>query len=347
MLDQIVAESTTDTLDEIAAGLKREAVAPEPPAEEPAPLETAAPETPAAAAVADPALTTTDAPAPVAPVKKLTKAQQLLADATAKAAQAETQRLAAETEAATLRAQLAARTPPIASPAAGAVDTPIPAALQAQLDALGPKPTQEDFEDYGQYEEKRDGWIEARAVVKTRIALAQEQVAAERVAAQADAQRAAQQIDATFLESKQAAEARHADYQAVMQAATHVIAGHVKAAVLDADHAGEVVYALAKDPALTTRLNGLSAAKAAIEIGRLSDRLGADLPASAKPAGAVQTGATSPAPARVQVSTAPEPQGTMLGGSSGQIGSSLEGAETQAEYVKRRRAMKAARTGRS
>lgn len=124
------------------------------------------------------------------------------------------------------------------------------------------KPTPDDFEDYGEYVEALTDWKVADR---------------ERKSADANAKTAE-----TSVETHRAAEwgakigeakAIHADFDAVMDKADTPTLPHVAQAIMDADRGPELLYHLANNPEIVDRLNEMSPYRAAMELGRIEDKL--------------------------------------------------------------------------
>ena len=150
--------------------------------------------------------------------------------------------------------------------------------------AAQPKPTPDDFEDYGEYVEALTDWK----------------------ADQRDAQRA--DTNATKA-AETAALHRNAEWGAKVAAITETlpdyaeVAGkseiqvrdHVVEAIMDADRGPELVYHLAQNPDVAARLNDMSPARAAIELGKIEATLGEAKAPEPEPKPAKKT-TTAPAP---------------------------------------------------
>jgi len=323
--EDVTMESTTDTEEQIAEGL-----APDTDLEG---VEAAASDeaTPAAdATVVDPPVV--DDPSKPAPTEtklaargtadRKARPQRKSVDGAAAAARrkaeaeaatlkTENERLARELEAAKA-AKPAPAPPPVETPAADAapaIDIPdthpeVAKALKAITD-LGPRPKQEDFADYNEFEEKKDEWIETRASLRTRADIVREDVARREAARVAAANRAEAEADAAFLASMTDAKTRHADYDTVMDAARTSgleVQHHIGQAVRRSPIGAEVSYYLATHREEVTRLNGLDPHRAVAEVGKLEARLEAEITAGKKPAAT---------PGRV--TKAPDPQRNLMG----------------------------------
>lgn len=71
----------------------------------------------------------------------------------------------------------------------------------------------------------------------------------------------------------EAARTRTADFNEVMDAAETPVANHVADLLLEHDLGADIAYHFAKNPDILTKLNSMSPAKAAFEIGKLADKL--------------------------------------------------------------------------
>ena len=127
-----------------------------------------------------------------------------------------------------------------------------------------PKPTPDQFDDYGAYVEALTDW---KAESKAREVLdAREKAKADKAAAD---QRAS-----TFAERQEAARKQLADYDDVVGNSDTPIAQHVTEILLDSDLGPQLAYHLATHPELADQLNAMSPTAAARELGRLEARLG-------------------------------------------------------------------------
>lgn len=122
------------------------------------------------------------------------------------------------------------------------------------------EPTPDQFENY-------DLYIKALAIhaAKAAVSSAASQTASQHVRTAEDS------IWASKLAETQG---RISDYQAIVGASDQEVAPHVIEAIKAAELGPELVYHLAKNPDLASRLNGLSPARAAIELGRIEATLG-------------------------------------------------------------------------
>lgn len=148
--------------------------------------------------------------------------------------------------------------------------------------AAQPKPSPDDFEDYGEYVEALTDWK-----------------ADQREAQRADtnatkaAETAAQHRNAEWSAKVAATTATLPDYAEVAGKSEIQVRDHVVDAIMDADRGPELVYHLAQNPDVAARLNDMSPARAAIELGKIEATLGE--PAAPPPPPAKKT-TTAPAP---------------------------------------------------
>ncbi len=382
----LVMESSTDTVEQIREGLGLAPETPAPAAETPADTpadttpETPAGETPAdtpAVDVAPEAVADTpvvDEPARdpatgqfvAAPAKrKPNPAQARIDELTRKQNDERAARTVAETERDALKRRLdeltAGKPAEKPAPTAPATQVEIPpdqtiaATYAAKRTALGAEPKQDDFEDYLEFRRAERGYDRKLATLDAEESIAQ-QGAADRVRiATQEATRAVQQQYATYEEQRIAAAARHADWNDVMQAGNTLefkgkpYADDIQRAIIETADA-EVVYYIAKHPEELTTIQSQKSVHAALaHLGRVSAKAAAEATTTPKPAGATQTGPAThvaTATATKPVSRAPEPQGTVLGGSSTAPATTLETAKDQAEYNRIRNAQERAKRGR-
>jgi len=124
-----------------------------------------------------------------------------------------------------------------------------------------PEPTADQFDTYDQY---------VRAVTKWEIAQTLAEQSSTRAQQTTDMVRAAN-WDARLVEARAAIP----DFAEVVGSSEVVLAKHVEDAMLDSDLGPQLAYHMAQHPELVDRLNGLSPAKAALEMGRLEVSLAA------------------------------------------------------------------------
>jgi hypothetical protein len=126
------------------------------------------------------------------------------------------------------------------------------------------EPTPDQFENY-------DAYIKALATHAAKMAVSS--------AATETASQHVRTAEDSIWESKLAEAQSHIpDYKDIVGASEQEVAPHVVQAIRTAEHGPELVYHLAKHPALATRLNELSPMGAAIELGRIEATLGAPPP---------------------------------------------------------------------
>jgi hypothetical protein len=134
------------------------------------------------------------------------------------------------------------------------------------------KPTPDKFDDYGAYVEALADWK-----ADEKVKAAREEDKAERARERENEQR-----QSTWAERAQVAKTRHADYDAVMSESDVPIADFVMAALRESERGPELAYQLAKDPSIADKLNAMTPARAAIELGRMEAKL-PELAVSAEP----------------------------------------------------------------
>lgn len=131
------------------------------------------------------------------------------------------------------------------------------------------KPTPAQFEDYGDYVEALTDWKADQRDAKR---------------SESDASRSAQRADQLRGQEWQtkvsATSATIADYNEVVGKSELPVAGHVAEALMDADRGPELAYHLAQNPEVMGKLNDMSPARAAIELGKIEATLG-ETPAKA------------------------------------------------------------------
>jgi len=144
------------------------------------------------------------------------------------------------------------------------------------------EPSPDDFDDYGDYVKAITKWTVAqdqRATADTR---------ATEAAKVADEHRGAE-----WNAKIGAAKSVLPDFDAVMETADTPTASHVAAAIMDAERGPELLYHLAGNPEIVERLNEMSPARAAMELGKIEATLGE--PAAPPPPPPKRT-TTAPAP---------------------------------------------------
>lgn len=126
------------------------------------------------------------------------------------------------------------------------------------------KPIPDKFADYGDYVEALTDWKADQRDAK------RSESEASRSAQRAD------QLRGQEWQSKVAAtSATIPDYADVVGKSELPVAGHVAEALMDADRGPELAYHLAQNPETVDRLNDMSPARAAIELGKIEATLGA------------------------------------------------------------------------
>lgn len=139
------------------------------------------------------------------------------------------------------------------------------------------EPQREQFDDPDQYAKALSQWSTKQAL---------EQYKAEETR-KADETRSAgefQKVLNDWDRNKVKAIEKHPDYQEVAENPDLQVAQHVGMAVLNVPNGHDVLYWLGQNPAEATRISALQAPFAAIEIGRLSERLSVPTPTSKAPA---------------------------------------------------------------
>lgn len=155
---------------------------------------------------------------------------------------------------------------------------------QTSAPAANPKPTVEQFDDYGDYVEALTDWKADQAVAKRMAEDSSRKVGEVRV-------QTFQERQATFAESTP-------DYVEVMRNSTAPIASHVIEAVQESDMGPQLLYHFAQNPDVLDRINRMDERQANREMGRLEATLGTSKASAA------------PAPATKKVTQAPAPAGT-------------------------------------
>lgn len=162
--------------------------------------------------------------------------------------------------------------------------------------AATPKPVADDFEDYGDYVEALTDWKA-------------DQRDAERADTNATtaAERAAQHRNAEWSAKIGAAKSIMPDFDAVMEKADTPTAPHVADALMDADRGPELLYHLANNPDVVERLNDMSPARAAIELGKIEAKLEAPEAAPPPPPRKTTTAPAPITPVKTGATTAKDP----------------------------------------
>jgi len=337
--DDLVFESTTDSPEQIAAGLGLPAPEPPPPSADAATAVAAAEtssEAPSPTPAAQGELFVEASPAAPAPaVEAATPARDEKGRFVAKERPAETPAapdMRAELD--TLRTRLQALERPAAPaptpPGTESIDrdTYRDARVTAQYDtarqALGAEPKQDDFDDYEEFRRAERAYDRKLAALDANEVYAHRAAADAEIAGQRAAYAAVRQQFETFAERQQAVKARHADFDAVMQAGMsipfHDKTPHYRLIfeeLLDHPDGPETVYYINGHAEELRLVQAQPTERAAMrELQALIGRARATAATTTAPVGATQAG---PAVARFPTantprSRAPEPQGTAMGG---------------------------------
>lgn len=119
------------------------------------------------------------------------------------------------------------------------------------------KPTSDQFDDYGEFVEALTDWkasdVLRKAAEKTHGSIREDD----------------------WSSKVEAAKSTLTDFDSVVGSSEIPIADHVRDALLEADRGPELAYHMATHPDYAERLNGMSASRAAIELGRLESTLDA------------------------------------------------------------------------
>lgn len=167
---------------------------------------------------------------------------------------------------------------------------------RSTADAPTAKPTEDQFESYGDFVEALTDWkADQREASRTQTEATDATKEAEQHRGAAWAARIGE------------AKSTIADFDAVMDKADTPTAPHVANAIMDADRGPELLYHLAHNPELVDKLNGMSPMRAAIELGRIETTL--DAPAERpKPRETTQSKAPAPiTPVQPGASTSKDP----------------------------------------
>jgi hypothetical protein len=128
------------------------------------------------------------------------------------------------------------------------------------------KPKLDDFPSYDDYQEALTEWkVDQRLQAKQDEARKHQQTTAQH--------RYQQDLRAKFMESSDKARERYDDFDDVVGSPSLRVTEQVAMLVGETDDPGEVSYFLAKNPDEVKRLNGLSPARVAIELGRIETRI--------------------------------------------------------------------------
>lgn len=374
--DDLTMSSTTDSPEEIRAGLGL------PPVEPPAPIDPVA----AAQAVLDAAMAeaaakveaakvaetpvvaepiaaepvVAKAAEPVVQARKPRPKVERIDELTKEKAAERAARIVAETEASALRTRLAELTAAAVKPA-----EPVKPAVVAkdrlteiaEAKAALVEPKEEDFQDFAALRKAERVFDRQLAQLEAEETFERKLAADRRASADLAIRTHADRV-AALETSRAAAKAKYADWDVVVTDDVQ-ISPVMREWLLRPDHhdlAGDVTHALGANRDETARIRALDdAARLAnrfpTEAIQAMDDLAATVkaklaaPASSAHAGATQVGAASPAPAK-PLTRAPEPATTQLGGSASTVTTDLEAVSSQAEYNRLRNRQEAARRGR-
>ena len=129
--------------------------------------------------------------------------------------------------------------------------------------AVSGKPKPDDYDDYNEYVDAVTDWKiqdrETKAILKAQESRQQSEF---------------QQKQESFNVAIAASKAKHADYDDIMESAKSIPCPQsMRAAIMDSQDGGEILYYLAKNPAEASRISQLSVLSQAREIGRIEHRL--------------------------------------------------------------------------
>lgn len=134
------------------------------------------------------------------------------------------------------------------------------------------EPTPADYENYGDYVKDLTKWQSAES---------------EREKAGSTVKDAGEEADTIraeiWSEKLKAAKTTLKDFDEVVGKSEVQIAPHVISILIDADKGGELAYHLAQNPEIADRLNDMSPARAAMELGRIENDLGPKAPPPKNP----------------------------------------------------------------
>lgn len=185
-----------------------------------------------------------------------------------------------------------------------------PAAPAKAAEANQP-PVRENFESDDQY-------IEAMADYKV------DQKLSQREAQQKVVQEQTSKAE-TWQSKMDAARAEIQDFDAIMEGADFPVANHVAELIMEHDHGPKLMHHFAQNPAEVEKLNAMSPAKAAFELGKLATKFDA----------APDTASSKPA-AAAPVSKAPPPAGRQVG--AGRATTPALGDLSMDDYIAARKA---------
>jgi hypothetical protein len=167
-------------------------------------------------------------------------------------------------------------------------------------ETIAPRPTRDKFDDPDAYDEAVIAWSKAEGVREAEAKLAADKAAAEAEAARTS-QEAAQkahtakvaEIEAAWEARKAEAAQKYEDYEAVTTADGLIISDAMAAVIFQVDNGTDIAYHLGQNREESLRIASLpNVALQMMEIGRLSERLGAPKPraARARPIEPIDTG---------------------------------------------------------
>jgi hypothetical protein len=164
---------------------------------------------------------------------------------------------------------------------------------QPQAKPADEAPLRESFDDYESFLEARTAWITKQAIK------AERETERKQSAEQARATEA-QQLQARYQESVEAARASMPDFDEVVESADIPITEHIRSALLDSDVAGKLTYHLAKHPEEVERISRLSPVAQIKAIAMLESSFSqpaktTKAPAPIKPIGASSSSTKDPA----------------------------------------------------
>lgn len=163
------------------------------------------------------------------------------------------------------------------------------------------KPVRTDFES-------DDAFLEALADHKVEAKLAEREARQQQEQQQRSRVEAASKVASSWEERKAAARAEIPDYDSVMEGADHPVRNHVAELIMEHDHGPKLMHHLAQHPEEIDKLNEMTPAKAAFELGKLAIKFEKAAPAadsSSKPV-ARETKAPPPAARNVGSGSATE-----------------------------------------
>lgn len=139
------------------------------------------------------------------------------------------------------------------------------------------EPLREQFDSPDEYAKALSQW-------STKQAIEQYELTQKQKAEQDRAQGEFQKVLTTWHEGRTKAIEKYPDFEAVAENPDIPVAEHVTMAILSVPNGHDIAYWLGQHPAEASRISALGAPYAALEIGRLSERLSAPPPTSKAPA---------------------------------------------------------------